>query len=104
VQIEERAHLLMVAWLGDDLLEVDGRQQIRWSCSGARRSFVNEITSKCSELYTNWRTKEEKLQGIQVVEHALPPRGGHPGRRACSCPWPPPLLRIQHLNSNSTER
>jgi hypothetical protein len=61
----------MVAWLGDDLLEVDGRQQIRWSCSGARRSFVNEITSKCSELYTNWRTKEEKLQGIQVVEHAL---------------------------------
>jgi hypothetical protein len=41
------------------------------SCSGARRSLVNEITSKCSELYTNWRTKEEKLQGIQVAEHPL---------------------------------
>jgi hypothetical protein len=41
------------------------------SCSGARRSFVIEITSKCSKLYTNWWTKEEKLQGIQVAEHAL---------------------------------
>jgi hypothetical protein len=41
MQIGERAHLLMVAWLEDDLLEVDGRQQIRWSCSGTRRSFAD---------------------------------------------------------------
>lgn len=51
MQIGERAHLLMVAWLGDDLLEVDGRQQIRWSerqgscggCGGGPRAALARL-------------------------------------------------------------
>jgi hypothetical protein len=59
VQIGERAHLLMVAWLGDDLLEVDGRQQIWWSerqgscgCGGGPR----EALARLEQGWTKRRT------------------------------------------------
>jgi hypothetical protein len=56
VQIREMAHLLMAAWLGGDLLEVDGQQQIWWSerqgscgCGGGPRASYGEAGAGVDE-------------------------------------------------------